>query len=1044
MNKRKFSLLLFLCFYLGTWANGVEINEICYILNQEEGTASVTFTGSTKDDPNTYKGSISIPSVVSYNGKDYKVTSIGEHAFRLCKELTSVVLPISIKRIEYNAFSACTALSNITMPRVTSIGYSAFWYCESLKSISLSSVTSLGELAFAYCSGLTSITIGGSLDDIGKNAFIGCSRIESISIYNKAFLSSAFSSDYNISTIFGNKIKECLIGIDVTSIGDFAFKGCSNMTSITFPGNIKSIGSNAFQDCSSLTSISFPKSLDSIGNNAFNGCSKLESISLYNNKMLSSNYSSDYNLSTIFGSQLKECVIGDEVTSIGNYALKGCSGLSIITLPEAITTIGNNAFENCRSLTSINIPKSVKTIGNDAFQGCSGLESVSLYSKALFTLISYSSEYNFSAIFGSQVKEYVLGDEVTRIGNYAFKGCSSLVNISIPESIKTIGNYAFQDCSSLTGIAIPKSVTSIGIRAFGNCSKLTKMEVEADNTIYDSRDNCNAIIETSSNTLLAGCQNTTIPSTINSIGGYAFDGCIGLRNITIPQSVRNIGRGAFYGCINLKEVYMPDEISTIGVNAFYYTNDNQTSILNVQFYTKRGSTTLLTLWSSDYSSNPIFDIDNKKRIIKPALKLVTVTQSTATLLFQMNENSQYNYRIENEDVYASNRYTLSNLKPQSSSNATLYATCKDKDNWHPIASCNFTTRDISPIVSGNATVSTVTLTPSYTIGDADVTSQIITFDGKTQNVEAGKTYTFTGLDPNKSYLMTYTIIANDYTITYNDTLTTLIPVMETKQPKVISIGKVVVAADTNFDEPEKTFIGFEWRRTDWTDDFSSNRCNAYLYDNTMEGFISDLNTDKLWKYRPYYETADGTSYYGEWVGIDPTNTGYYEPTVHTYASISVNGNSVELKGYAMRGTDNIQQQGFKYWTTSSATRSLYEGSMRITDLDIPANVRTVTADGQVMTAILNELDYNCDYCCVAFITTSKNVTFYGQIQTFHTDENVTGIDNTIFLETLETNHTQSQIESYYDLQGQRLIQPQKGQIVIIRHRDGTSKKKVFR
>ena len=237
-----------------------------------------------------------------------------------------------------------------------------------------------------------------------------------------------------------------------------------------------------------------------------------------------------------------------------------------------------------------------------------------------------------------------------------------------------------------------------------------------------------------------------------------------------------------------------------------------------------------------------------------------------------------------------------------------------------------------------------------------------------------------------------------------------------------------MAAESNLDD-EETNVGFEWRRTDWTDDFTSSSGTAYLYEGMMEGYIHNLNTDKLWKYRPYYESNAGNRYYGNWVGIDPTNISYFEPTVHTYATINVSGNTAVVKGYAMRGTDNVTSQGFIYWSTSSAS-SLRKAS------GIPSDAKTVLASGNVMTATLEDLEYETEYCCVAFVTTSEGETFYGESQIFRTDpvdpDGIKEIENGQL-------STDNEAVAIYDLNGRKLAAPQKG-INIIRHSDGSSRK----
>ena len=184
-----------------------------------------------------------------------------------------------------------------------------------------------------------------------------------------------------------------------------------------------------------------------------------------------------------------------------------------------VTSIGYEAFYGCDGLTSVTIGNSVTSIGDVAFESCGGLTSVTI------------------------------GNSVTSIGDQAFSQCIGLTSITIPNSVTSIGQMAFALCISLASIEIPNSVTSIGVGAFAGISDLTSIVVASGNTKYDSRDNCNAIIETSSNTLIAGCPNTIIPNGVTSIEVGAFYYCPGLTSITIPNSVTSIGVSAFSGCI---------------------------------------------------------------------------------------------------------------------------------------------------------------------------------------------------------------------------------------------------------------------------------------------------------------------------------------------------------------------------------------------------------------------------------------------------------------------------------------------------------------
>ena len=199
----------------------------------------------------------------------------------------------------------------------------------------------------------------------------------------------------------------------VNKVGEKAFYGCKNLTSVTIPGSVKSIGDWAFSRCSSLTSINIPSSVTSIGKEAFNSCSSLRSIT-----------------------------IPSSVTSIGEEAFAWCMSLTSVTIPSSVKTIGKRAFSRCSSLISINIPNSVKSIGDGAFSNCSRLRSVTI------------------------------PNSVTSIGKSAFSYCSSLTSITLPSSVTSIGESAFWGCKSLTSITIPSSVTSIGGGAFLGCEKL--------------------------------------------------------------------------------------------------------------------------------------------------------------------------------------------------------------------------------------------------------------------------------------------------------------------------------------------------------------------------------------------------------------------------------------------------------------------------------------------------------------------------------------------------------------------------------------------
>ena len=224
-------------------------------------------------------------------------------------------------------------------------------------------------------------------------------------------------------------------------LGDYVFRDCSGLTSLTLPSGVNEIGDWAFADCRGLTSLTIPSRVTKIGRGAFSGCSGLTSLPL-----------------------------PSSVTSIGVAAFSGCSGLTSLTIPSSVTGIGILAFEGCSGLTSLTIPSSVTSIGWGAFQGCSGLTSLTIPS----SVTSIDSE-TFEGCSG--LTSLTIPSSVTSIGGYAFDGCSGLTSLTIPSSVTSIGWHAFWGCSGLTSLTIPSGVTSIGNFAFRDCSGLTSIYV---------------------------------------------------------------------------------------------------------------------------------------------------------------------------------------------------------------------------------------------------------------------------------------------------------------------------------------------------------------------------------------------------------------------------------------------------------------------------------------------------------------------------------------------------------------------------------------
>ncbi len=585
----KLSLLL-LAFMLpaSAIAHDFEVDGIYYNINGNEAT--VTYRGTYGSQySNEYTGNVIIPASVTYNGKTYSVTAIGDYAFYCCSGLTSITIPNSVKTIGDYAFDRCTALTSINIPNsVTTIGESAFnntaWYNNQSDgvvyaglvvykykgtmpdgtSITLRDGTlGIARSAFSCCTGLTSIIIPNSVTNIGFRTFYNCTGLTSINIPN------------SVTTIGGEAFHGCssltsvTIPNSVTTIGIMEFADCSGLTSVNIPNSVTTIGEMAFWGCSKLTSINIPNSVTTIGKSAFACCSSLAIISVASNNPT---YDSRNNCNAIIETATNTLIAGcmnttipNSVTAIGYSAFSGCTGLTSINIPNSVTYIGDNAFGYCSGLTNVTIGNSVTTIGESAFCGCSGLTSVTIPNSV--TIIGDNAFWDCSGL-----TRVTIGNSVSYIGDNAFGDCSGLTSVIIPNSVTAIGYSAFSGCTGLTSITIPNSVTTIGGNAFGYCSGLTSVNITdlgAWCHIQFSDPLSNPLFY-AHHLYLNSLEVTdlVIPNSITSIGDNAFYGCCGLTSVAIPNSVTTIGVCAFCGCSGLTSVNIPNSVTTIGNWAF--------------------------------------------------------------------------------------------------------------------------------------------------------------------------------------------------------------------------------------------------------------------------------------------------------------------------------------------------------------------------------------------------------------------------------------------------------------------------------------------
>ena len=642
--------------YDGTTVNTYEIYQYAFYGNI--ALASVVIPDSvTSIGDYAFSGCTGLISVTIGNS----VISIGYEAFRGCKGLNSVTIPDSVNSIEGGAFRDCTGLTSVTIGNsVTSIGDYAFNNCTGLTSVTIgNSVTSIGDYAFSGCTGLTSVTIPGSVMSIGEGAFSGCTslyRTENGIRYVDRWVvgcDSSVTTEVTLSAdtagisenalyyvrelefvhyvgdmagwcsinglenipkrgislyIDGQKIEgELIIPDSVTEIKEYAFSGCTGLTSVIIPDSVTRIGEGAFSGCSSLESITIPfvgaeagKTSKDTYQYPFGYIFGTDSYTGGRGVMQYYGNSTSYTMSITYyiPSSLRNVTVTGGNILYG--AFYGCSMLTSVTIPETVTSIGERAFYNCTGLTAINYTGDIA-----GWCGIDGLGNITGSGRTLY-------------IDGQKIEgELIIPDSITEIKEYAFSGCAGLTSVTIPDSVTSIGEGAFSGCSSLESITIPfvgaeagkissdtyqypfgyifgttsyTGGTGVSQNYYGSNlgftystyyipSSLRSVTVTGGNILHGAFDGCSMLTTVTLPEMLTsigdytfrnctGLTSVTIGNSVASIGDYAFYNCTGLTSLTIGNSVASIGNSAFYGCTGLISLIIPAEVTDIGYNAF--------------------------------------------------------------------------------------------------------------------------------------------------------------------------------------------------------------------------------------------------------------------------------------------------------------------------------------------------------------------------------------------------------------------------------------------------------------------------------------------
>ena len=574
------------------------------------------------------------------------VCLIGEDAFWGCINLTSVTIPSSVKLIESYAFSGNIHLKQVICHAVEPPRYRKCIYAHNQSEkadapavlfVPQKSVNNYKKQWKDFTrirpieqrnDTISKGPIRWKIDDNGVLAITGAGEMQNYS-YQKS-MSAPWRKNSKDATI-----KSVVISDGVVSIGDYAFFHCENLTSIIIPDSVTSIGMHAFEGCSSLISITIPPGIKSFKENIFKGCHSLTTVTTPDNlNVIEKEAFADCRSLTSITIPGGVKDISDEafincegltfvtlcrgINRIGCRTFKDCSGLKSVLIPDGVTEIDYMAFFGCHGLKSLSIPKSVKGLSLDMFKGCANLEHIEIAPGNK----KYDSRDGCNAIIKTRTKTLIIG-------------CNKTI---IPNSVTSIDSYAFYGSVGLTSITIPDSVTAIGEYAFAECRNLEQICVEPDNPKYDSRDGCNAIIETETNTLIACCKGTKIPKSVTKIHKYALSGSplsrldihdnltnieicegtewyvpthseldsisvdcgnpkydsrggcnavietetnsliLGCKNTIIPDTVTSIQKSAFLGC-DMTSIVIPKSVTFIHDEAFYDCKETLKTII---------------------------------------------------------------------------------------------------------------------------------------------------------------------------------------------------------------------------------------------------------------------------------------------------------------------------------------------------------------------------------------------------------------------------------------------------------------------------------
>lgn len=509
------------------------------IIDAVNHKVEVTYPGNYWSGYTKPAGSVTIPSVVSYSGISYTVVRVSDYAFYFCNEITDVLIPNTIEKIEVHAFASCS-LTHVTIPN---------------------SIKVIGESAFAG-NNFVSIDVSNSVERIGENAF-DCNngspwysnQPEGIIYLGKVAYYYKGTAPMNTTIVLPS---------DTKGIAGGCFADQSNIVSITFPEGLLAIESNAFQRCGGISTITIPSSLKYIGYYAFSQCGSLTTVNYNATNAVTGENTNFY---PIFSGcdNLTSLRIGNSVRIIPEYLFAVCEHISgELVLPSSLISIGRQAFFHCSNITSVTLPESLDTIQSFAFQHCTSLQSI-IYNATDCHYASYPFHENTS------ITTIYFGNNVISIPDHLFYSLASLNGtLNLPPNLEIIGKDAFYGCSGLTGnLVIPNAVHFVGKSAFYGCSGITCVTIGTSANMIET----GAFYMSSVTTINYNAINCTTESDMMTFAGDA------VTSFNIGSNVKSIPNGLIYNCPNLTSITFPEGLTSIGSNNFYSCGFTGTLVL---------------------------------------------------------------------------------------------------------------------------------------------------------------------------------------------------------------------------------------------------------------------------------------------------------------------------------------------------------------------------------------------------------------------------------------------------------------------------------